>query len=363
MNNYVIQYALALVLKESFKLYCAINDGIINLVDKFFEMQRHDAMKALDIYRRAGQQAERLTEFYDVCKHLELARSFQFPSLAQPPQSFLLTMEEYVKEAPRGLPLPSNFADYNEETSAVGQLRLTYHASVEGAEQEASPNTVVAPPVDICPPSPPSPPQDSMLAPVSDSNDLLGLDVSNPDATGLEQSNALALAIVSSEPTSNGKVASYDQSGGLNLESGVTGWELALVTAPSSNESALNKSKLAGGLDKLTLDGLYEHALTRHSTGADIYPNINNPFITGSALQSGQLDPFVASSKVAPPPNVQMAVMAQQQQAFILQQHQNVGASPVANPFGNPYTVSYPYGVQTSENQYQNNPFGNPGLL
>lgn len=32
-SNYLIQYALALVLKESFKIYCAINDGIINFVD------------------------------------------------------------------------------------------------------------------------------------------------------------------------------------------------------------------------------------------------------------------------------------------------------------------------------------------
>jgi hypothetical protein len=44
------------VLKESFKLYRAINDGIINLVDKFFEMQRVDASKALEIYKRAGVQ-------------------------------------------------------------------------------------------------------------------------------------------------------------------------------------------------------------------------------------------------------------------------------------------------------------------
>jgi hypothetical protein len=34
ISNYVIQAALGLVLKESFKLYRAINDGIINLVDK-----------------------------------------------------------------------------------------------------------------------------------------------------------------------------------------------------------------------------------------------------------------------------------------------------------------------------------------
>uniref|UniRef100_A0A804PFC1 ENTH domain-containing protein n=1 Tax=Zea mays TaxID=4577 RepID=A0A804PFC1_MAIZE len=55
-SNYLIQYALALVLKESFKIYCSINDGIINLVDMFFEMPKYDAINALAIYKRAGLQ-------------------------------------------------------------------------------------------------------------------------------------------------------------------------------------------------------------------------------------------------------------------------------------------------------------------
>lgn len=121
-------------------------------------MPRHEAIKALDIYKRAGQQvffplvilcspvsflrktmshynglllfqANSLSDFYEVCKGLELARNFQFPVLRevalckwfgalvfyldvsswrfafclwfQPPQSFLVTMEEYIREAPR----------------------------------------------------------------------------------------------------------------------------------------------------------------------------------------------------------------------------------------------------------------------
>jgi len=87
-------------------------------------------------------QAENLSDFYEFCKGLELARNFQFPTLRQvlfpcsgicvdinqllvflntfpshlvchfglsfwpfivlqPPPSFLATMEEYVREAPR----------------------------------------------------------------------------------------------------------------------------------------------------------------------------------------------------------------------------------------------------------------------
>lgn len=102
VHNFVIQLALSLVASESTKIYQAISDGTVNLVDKFFEMQRHDALKALDIYRRAGQQAERLSEFYEVCKSLDIGRGERFIKIEQPPASFLQAMEEYVKEAPRG---------------------------------------------------------------------------------------------------------------------------------------------------------------------------------------------------------------------------------------------------------------------
>ncbi|KAI9126224.1 hypothetical protein K1719_002645 [Acacia pycnantha] len=44
------------VLKESFKIYCAIKDGIINLINKYFEMPRHEAITAFDIYKRASQK-------------------------------------------------------------------------------------------------------------------------------------------------------------------------------------------------------------------------------------------------------------------------------------------------------------------
>jgi UDP-3-O-acyl-N-acetylglucosamine deacetylase len=76
---------------------------------QFFDMPKYDAIKALAIYKRAGmqvcqlinttfvlwyyiefkvsilsnQQAENLADFYDFCKDLELARTFQFPTLRQ----------------------------------------------------------------------------------------------------------------------------------------------------------------------------------------------------------------------------------------------------------------------------------------
>jgi len=377
ISNYVIQAALGLVLKESFKLYRAINDGIINLVDKFFEMQRVDASKALEIYKRAGVQADRLSEFYEVCKGLDLARSFQFPTLEQPPQSFLSTMEEYVKDAPRAAPSGTLYlkdVPENEERS-LPRIQLTPSSDVkeevyESASPKAEPLPETAPP--------PAPP----VEPVGD---LLGLDEDLPNAAALEESNALALAIVPESTTANGNGSAYSANG-------TTGWELALVTNPADNASIATNSKLAGGLDKLTLDSLYDDALQRRGPNG-VAPNSYNMgmnTVTPSPFQGGpgmppvqHMDPFLASDSFAPPSNVQMAMM-QQHQAMLLQQNQQqqmMGIPPTnPNPFGNPYGVvsappPYPYGTGASPQmqpipgqlalpapQYQN-PFGNPGLL
>uniref|UniRef100_A0A2N9ETG1 ENTH domain-containing protein n=1 Tax=Fagus sylvatica TaxID=28930 RepID=A0A2N9ETG1_FAGSY len=237
VGNYVIQYALALVLKESFKIYCAINDGIINLVDKFFEMPRHEAVKALDVYKRAGQQAVNLSDFYEVCKGLELARNFQFPVLREPPQSFLTTMEDYIKEAPRVVTVPSE-----------PMLQLTYRPE-EGPSEEtiissdepeppASDNAVVSN-VEITPTPPPPPPSQNNL----ETGDLLGLDYSAADASAIEDRNALALAIVTSDP---GAAPTFN-SNAVQKDFDATGWELALVTTPSSNISSVNERQLLKG--------------------------------------------------------------------------------------------------------------------
>ncbi|KAG1347116.1 putative clathrin assembly protein [Cocos nucifera] len=345
VSNYVVQYALALVLKESFKIYCAINDGIINLVDKFFEMPRHEAIKALEIYKRAGQQAGSLSDFYEVCRGLELARNFQFPILREPPQSFLATMEEYIREAPRVVPVSREQLEFPE------RLLLTYKP-----ETNADPLEEEKPSLDEPKPTPSNVEVASPRKTVTeDTGDLLGLNETNPDASAIEDSNALALAIVPS-----GDTTSIES--GMMQEKGFdpSGWELALVTTPSSTNSSMVESQLGGGFDKLTLDGLYDEAAYRRQQQQQQQQFYGapapNPFLSA--------DPFAMSNQVAAPPAVQMAAMAQQQQQMsmmvppnpfaqpIPQQHMVVGAA--SNPFGDVDFGAFP----ANNRQHQSNPFG-----
>lgn len=360
-SNFVVQYALALVLKESFRIYCSVNDGIINLVDKFFEMPRHEAMKALDIYKKAGQQATSLSDFYEVCRGLELARNFQFPNLREPPQSFLATMEEYIREAPRVVSVPREPLEFPE------RLLLTYKPEEASSpiEEENLSFEDEKPSLDDPKPMPsntevPSPP---LLA---ETDDLLGLNTLNPDASTIEETNALALAIVPS--------GSATTSSNMMQDKGYdpSGWELALVTAPSSITSSTVESQLGGGFDKLTLDSLYDEAAYRQQQQQQQqqYYGSPNPFMAA--------DPFAISNQVAAPPSVQMAAMAQQQAAMMMpsnpfapstpftqptlpvaQQQMFAGGTPAPNPFGDTTGFgSFPVNNQT----HQNNPFGSPLL-
>lgn len=59
-HDSVVQAALMAVLKESFKVYKAISEGIINLADRFFEMEYLDALKGLEIYKESIVDNNRL---------------------------------------------------------------------------------------------------------------------------------------------------------------------------------------------------------------------------------------------------------------------------------------------------------------
>ncbi|XP_074559359.1 LOW QUALITY PROTEIN: putative clathrin assembly protein At5g35200 [Curcuma longa] len=333
-HNIIIHLALTMVASESIKIYISISDGIINMVDKFFEMQRHDAVRALDIYRRAGQQGERLSEFYEICKSMDVRRGEKFLKIEQPPASFLTTMEEYIRDAPRASTVRKDQARNDNGTTPV-ILAIEYKKDPEQEEAAAPP-----------PPPPPPPEPVKIEVPAQqkpEETDLLGLRDPAPEVFDLDNKNAMALAIV---PVDN--VSSSATTRGLNPDNGVTGWELALVTTPSSNETAVASSKLAGGLDKLTLDSLYDDAERRASQNVSY-----NPWEMGPMMQQPVAhDPFYASNAIAAPHLVQMAAMAQQQQAFLVQQQQQqqmmmmmmmggqqqqLPRHPAINPFANPY--------------------------
>uniref|UniRef100_R7W7Z7 Putative clathrin assembly protein n=1 Tax=Aegilops tauschii TaxID=37682 RepID=R7W7Z7_AEGTA len=285
------------VATESVRIQTAINDGILNLVDKFFDMHRDDAIRALDIYKKALKQAGQLSGFYDTCKTIHIGRDEKLLTIEQPPASFLQAMEDYVRDAP--------LASKNQAV-----LAIEYNRKPEEEEVSTPPPP---PPQVSTSEKEPEPEPVTEVVPRVEQIDLLGMDEPTPDTSKLDQKNALALAIV--EQDNAPKAAS-------GSENVATSWELALVTAPSASENVATSRNLAGGLDLLTLDSLYDDA-HRHTQQNASYnpweqpaPASSAPMMQQQYQQQPMHNPLYASAQQ------QQAFMLQQQQAFVLQQQQ-----------------------------------------
>ena len=78
--NEVVIAATRLLFRDSFKWYHMCNDGVIRLIDLFFDMNKHHAAKALEMYKKATVQGDDLSRMYRNAEENWLAfRSEKFP--------------------------------------------------------------------------------------------------------------------------------------------------------------------------------------------------------------------------------------------------------------------------------------------
>ncbi|KAF3702744.1 Clathrin coat assembly protein AP180 [Channa argus] len=63
LNNGIINAAFMLLFKDLVKLFASYNDGIINLLEKYFKMKKSDCKEALEIYKRFLTRVTKIGEF------------------------------------------------------------------------------------------------------------------------------------------------------------------------------------------------------------------------------------------------------------------------------------------------------------
>ncbi|XP_041418985.1 clathrin coat assembly protein AP180 isoform X13 [Xenopus laevis] len=95
LTNGVITAAFTLLFKDLIKLFACYNDGIINLLEKFFEMKKGQCKDALEIYKRFLTRMTRVSEFMKVAEQVGIDKG-DIPDLTQAPNSLLETLEQHL---------------------------------------------------------------------------------------------------------------------------------------------------------------------------------------------------------------------------------------------------------------------------
>ncbi|XP_034166663.2 phosphatidylinositol binding clathrin assembly protein b isoform X2 [Pangasianodon hypophthalmus] len=99
LTNGVINAAFMLLFKDSIRLFAAYNEGIINLLEKYFDMKKIQCKEGLDIYKKFLTRMTRISEFLKVAEQVGIDRG-DIPDLSQftvcAPSSLLDALEQHL---------------------------------------------------------------------------------------------------------------------------------------------------------------------------------------------------------------------------------------------------------------------------
>uniref|UniRef100_H3CDF1 Phosphatidylinositol-binding clathrin assembly protein n=1 Tax=Tetraodon nigroviridis TaxID=99883 RepID=H3CDF1_TETNG len=95
LTNGVINSAFMLLFKDSIRLFAAYNEGVINLLEKYFDMKKNQCKDALDIYKKFLTRMTKLSEFLKVAEQVGIDQG-DIPDLSQAPSSLLEALEQHL---------------------------------------------------------------------------------------------------------------------------------------------------------------------------------------------------------------------------------------------------------------------------
>ncbi|XP_053570152.1 phosphatidylinositol-binding clathrin assembly protein [Bombina bombina] len=95
LTNGVINTGFMLLFKDSIRLFAAYNEGVINLLEKYFDMKKNQCKEALDIYKKFLARMTKLSEFLKVAEQVGIDQG-DIPDLTQAPSSLLEALEQHL---------------------------------------------------------------------------------------------------------------------------------------------------------------------------------------------------------------------------------------------------------------------------
>uniref|UniRef100_A0A1A8NG36 Clathrin coat assembly protein AP180 n=1 Tax=Nothobranchius pienaari TaxID=704102 RepID=A0A1A8NG36_9TELE len=221
LNNGVINACFLLLFKDLIKLYACYNDGIINLLEKFFQMKRSQCKDGLEIYKRFLTRMTRVSEFFKIAEQVGIDKN-DIPELTQAPESLLESLETHLNTLEGKKPSPTK-----QETTANNSSVAAAAAAAAAPPAKPAPPPG-GPPARPMPPAKPPPPSVTPTAPA-------------PAPAATATSNALDDGfLLDLDPmlSSSGR--------GAAAASSTTGWGDLLAEAPAAADGASESVRAVG---------------------------------------------------------------------------------------------------------------------
>ncbi|XP_031152291.1 phosphatidylinositol binding clathrin assembly protein b isoform X16 [Sander lucioperca] len=288
LTNGVINAAFMLLFKDSIRLFAAYNEGIINLLEKYFDMKKTQCKEGLDIYKKFLTRMTRISEFLKVAEQVGIDRG-DIPDLSQAPSSLLEALEQHLASL-EGKKVKDSTAASRASTlsNAVSSLASTgmSFTKVDEREKQAALEEEQARLKAL---------KEQRLKELSKRPSFATTDTSPISTTGGTISTAPAIDLFSTPSCSNGAVKMesdlFDLQSGFqpSMQSGSTGLPVATAWAGYSTPQAPPQQS-AGGL-QVDFESVFgaKAAGSNILNSDDISGGILKPTLAGSNQASGLL--------------------------------------------------------------------------
>lgn len=241
LNNGVINACFLLLFKDLIKLYACYNDGIINLLEKFFQMKRSQCKDGLEIYKRFLTRMTRVSEFFKIAEQVGIDKN-DIPELTQAPESLLESLETHLNTLEGKKPedkSPTKDATANNSSPAAAAAPA----------KPAPPAAAGGPPARPGPPAKPPPPSVTPTA---------AAPITTTTSNALDDGFLLDLDPMSSS-----------SAGGAAATSSTTGWgDLLADATPAATDSASEALLAEGESDAADADDTAAAPAAAASTAA-----------------------------------------------------------------------------------------------
>lgn len=95
LTNGVINNAFMLLFRDLIRLFACYNDGIINLLEKYFDMNKKQCRDALELYKKFLIRMDRVGDFLKVAEDVGIDKG-DIPDLTKAPSSLLDALEQHL---------------------------------------------------------------------------------------------------------------------------------------------------------------------------------------------------------------------------------------------------------------------------
>lgn len=98
INNDIVLTAFRMLVNDLLALFQELNEGVINILEHYFETSKVDAERALKIYKKFVDQTKYVIDYLRVAKHLEYATKLHVPTIKHAPTALTSSLEEYLDD-------------------------------------------------------------------------------------------------------------------------------------------------------------------------------------------------------------------------------------------------------------------------